>query len=88
MGCKDAVLPEPLSKSCTINCLTFEENTRHPYNNSLCLFPAVVLHLHGNQQLEGEASNLYNLYINKMDGLSADQLKESIWTILFLLKIC
>ena len=30
MRCKDAVLPEPLFKNCTINCLTFEENTTQP----------------------------------------------------------
>ena len=52
MGCKNAVLPEPLLKSHTINCLTFEENTRQPYNDNLCLFRALALHLHGNQQLE------------------------------------
>ena len=52
MGCKDAVLPEPLLKICTINCLTFEETTRQAYNNNLCLFGALALHLHGNQRLE------------------------------------
>ena len=31
MGCKDAVLPEPLLENHTINCLTFEENSRQPY---------------------------------------------------------
>ena len=30
MGCKNAVLPEPLFKNHTIDCLTFEENTRQP----------------------------------------------------------
>ena len=29
MGCKNAVLPEPLLKNCTINCLTYEENMKH-----------------------------------------------------------
>ena len=48
MGCKDEVLPEPLLKNCTINCLTFERNTRQPYNDNLCLFRAHALHLHGN----------------------------------------
>ena len=28
MGCKNAVLPEPLLKNRTINCLTYEENTK------------------------------------------------------------
>ena len=30
MGCKNAVLPEPLLRNGTINCLTFEEVTRQP----------------------------------------------------------
>ena len=38
MGCRNAVLPEPLLRKGTINCLTFEENTRQPYNDNLCLF--------------------------------------------------
>ena len=73
MGCKNAVLPEPLLENHTINCLTFEQNTRQPYNNNLCLFRALALHMHGNQQLEEETSKLFNLFINKMDGLSTDQ---------------
>ena len=73
MGCKNAVLPEPLLKNHTINCLTFEKSTRQPYNDNLCLFRALALHLHGTQRLEEEISKLFNLLINKMDGLSADQ---------------
>ena len=38
MACKNAVLPEPLLKNRTINCLTHEKNTRQPYNDNLCLF--------------------------------------------------
>ena len=57
MGCKNAVLPEPLPKNHTINCLTFEESTRQPYNDNLCLFRALALHLHGTQRLEEETSN-------------------------------
>ena len=34
MGCKNAVLPEPLLKNHTINSLTFEENTRQPHNDN------------------------------------------------------
>ena len=76
MGCKNAVLLEPLLKNCTINCLTFEENTRQPYNDNLCLFRALALHLHGTQRLEEETSNLFNLFINKMDGLSPNQFQR------------
>ena len=42
MGCKDAVSPEPLLKNHTINCLTFEENTRKPYNKT-CVFFVLLL---------------------------------------------
>ena len=70
MGCKDAVLPEPLFRNGTNNCLTFEEKTRQPYNDNLCLFRALALHMHGNQHLEEETSKLFNLFINKMDGLN------------------
>ena len=73
MGCKTAVLPESLLKNHTINCLTFEESTRKPYNDNLCLFRALALHLHGTQRLEEKTSKLFNLFINKVDGLTADQ---------------
>ena len=48
MGCKDAVLPEPLLKNHTINCLKFKENTRRPHNDNLSLFRALSPHLHRN----------------------------------------
>ena len=63
MGCKDAVLPESLLKNRTVNCLTFEKNTRKPYIDNLCLFRALALHLHGNERLEEETSNLFNLFL-------------------------
>ena len=88
MGFKDAVLPEPSLRIGIINCLTFEEITRQPYNDNLCLFRAPALHLHGTQRSEEEASKKFNLFINKKDGLSADQFQESIRTIFLLFKIC
>ena len=51
----------------------FEENPRQPCNDNLCLFRALALHLHGTQRLEEETSEIFNLFINKVDGLSADQ---------------
>ena len=35
MGCRDAVLPDALLKNHTVNCLTFEQNARQPYNDNL-----------------------------------------------------
>ena len=75
MGCRNAVLPKPLLKNHTINCLTFEENTGQPYNDKLCLFRALALHLHGTQRLEEETSEMFNFFINKLDGLSPNQLQ-------------
>ena len=57
MGCNDAVLVEPLLRNGTINCLTFEENTRQPYIDNLCLFRALALHLRENQRLEKKHLN-------------------------------
>ena len=63
MGCKDAVLPESLLKNYIINCLTYEQNTKKPYKDNLCLFRALALHLHANERLEAEASKLFNLFL-------------------------
>ena len=73
MGCKNAVLPKLLLRNGTNNCLTYEENTRQPYNDNLCLFRALALHLHGTQRLEEETSKLLNFFINKIDGPSPNQ---------------
>ena len=69
MGGKDAVLPEPLLINGTFNCLTFEGITGQPINNTLCLFRALALQLHGTQRLEEEASKLFIFFIIKIDGL-------------------
>ena len=63
IGCKDAVLPKSLLRNRSINCLTFEKNTIKPYNDNLCLFRALALHLHGNERLEEQTSKLFNLLL-------------------------
>ena len=73
MECTNAVLRELLLRNGTINYLTYEENTRQPYNNNLCLFRPLALHLHGAQPLEEKTSKLFSLFVNKMDGLSPHQ---------------
>ena len=72
MGCKKAVLSGSLLRNRTINCLMYDENTRQPHNKNFCLFRAFALHLHFTQRLEEETSNLFNLFVNKMEGLSTD----------------
>ena len=63
MGFKDGVLPDFLLKNHTVNCPTYEQNTKKPYKEYLCLFKALALHLHGNERLEEETSNLFNLFL-------------------------
>ena len=64
MVCKDTVLLEPLLRNCDANCLTFERNMRKPYNDNLCLFRELALHLHGNEKLEEETSKFFNIFSN------------------------
>ena len=47
MGCTDRVLPETILKNRAVNCLTFDESTRQPYNNNLYPFGDFALQLHG-----------------------------------------
>ena len=64
LGCNDVVLPGPLLKNQTVNCLTYEHNTKKPYKDNLCLFRALALQLHGNDKRLGEAtSKLINLFL-------------------------
>ena len=67
MGCKDAVLPKPLLRNCNVNCLTFERKTLQPYNDNLCLFSALALHLHGNKKLEEETSKIFDLFLKSSE---------------------
>ena len=73
MGCKNALLSEIVLRNGTVNCPMYEENTTQLNNDNLCLFRALDLHLHGTQRVEEETSNLFILFINKMDGLRPNQ---------------
>ena len=78
MGCKDAVLPQPLHKKHTVNCLLSGENTKQPHKQNLCFFRGLALHLRGNERMEGKTSKIFNLFLSKMDALSPNQSNESI----------
>ena len=47
--CQDAVLLKPLLKKHTVKVPIFEENTRQPYFDNMCLFRPLALLLQGNQ---------------------------------------
>ena len=53
-----------------------DKKTKHPFNDNLCVFQALSSHLQGKQRLEEDISKLFNLFIKKMDGLSADELQR------------
>ena len=75
MGCEDTVLPEPLLRNGNVNCLTFQRNTRQPYNDNLCLFRALALHLHGNEKLEEETSTIFNLFSDNSEERDVSKLQ-------------
>ena len=72
-GARTQSYPNLCLKTAQSTVSWFEESTTQPYNDNLCLFCALALHLHGTQRLEEETSKLFNLFINKMDGLSSNQ---------------
>ena len=94
MVCKDEVLPESLLKYHTINCPTYEQITKKPYKDNLCLFRAHALHLHGNDnRLQDEKSKLFNLFLinstnpdpSKVQGVCMDDIPsvQDILVIIF-----
>ena len=60
MGCKDSGTTERLLKNQLVN----EQNTKKPYKDNICLFRALALHLNGNERLEGETSEIFELFLN------------------------
>ena len=69
ISCKDTTLPGPLLKNPSVNCLKVKGSTRKLYNDNLCLFIALALHLQGNERLNEETSNLLNLLLEKTVGI-------------------
>ena len=68
MGCKDTLWPDTILKNLSVNCLAYKENTRKPYNDSLCLLIAPAWLLQRNERLESEASKKFNLFLEKTGG--------------------
>ena len=68
MWCKDAVLPERLTKNNTFNYVTYQENTKKQYNDKICLFRALVLHLHGSGGPEKENTKIFTLALADYGG--------------------
>ena len=73
LGWKALVLPKLLQRHQTLNGLTYEENTRQPYNNTVTFLKSLALHIHGNQRLEQKTSRIIKAFINTKDRLSPSQ---------------
>ena len=65
IGCPDSVIPEPLLRNNQVNCLISDQDTKQPYNDNLCLFRALAVHLHGTTGLETSVSKIFNDFLGK-----------------------
>ena len=74
--------PNLSQKNHTVNCLTYEQNTKKPYKDNLCLFRALALHWNGNERLQDETSKLFHLFLinstnpdpSKLQGVCIDDI--------------
>ena len=64
MGCPDSVLPEPLLKNLSVNCLLSNKDEQ-PYKDHLCLFCAITMYLHGHSNLDAQTFQLFTEFISK-----------------------
>ena len=76
MGCKGNVLADPTWKTHSVNFLTFEENTRKPYNDNFCLLRALALHFPGKEELERANSKFFNPSLEKTGGTDLANLRK------------
>ena len=65
MRCPDSLIPEPFLRTNHVICLVSVQNTKKPYNDNLCLFRALAVHLHGTNSLETSTSKIFNVFLEK-----------------------
>ena len=80
MGCTDSTLPEPLLRNPEVNCLV-SNGHNEPYNDNLCLFRAIAIHLFGSVDVELHATDIFHNFITvsgcdseSFTGVSFDQI--------------
>ena len=64
MGCPDSVLPEPLLKNHSVNCLLSNKD-KEPYKDHLCLFRALAMYMNGHNDLDTHTSRYFTEFITK-----------------------
>ena len=62
MGCTDTPLPEPLLRNPEVNCHVSNGHDE-PYNDNLCLFRAIALHLFGSIDVEPNATKIFHNFV-------------------------
>ena len=82
MGCKDVVLPESLLKNHTVNCLTYEQNTKKPYKDNLCLSNWMEKR---DSKKKHQSYSIY--FLLTVQTLALQSSKEFAWMIFHLWKI-
>ena len=80
MGCTDSPLPEPLLRNPEVNCLV-SNGHNEPYNDNLCLFRAIAIHLCGSVDVEPNATKIFHSFVTangcdpeSFTGVSFDQI--------------
>ena len=80
MGCTDSPLPEPLLRNPEVNCL-LSNGHDEPYNDNLCLFRAIAIHLFGSVDVEVQAKTIFHNFVTasgcdpeNFTGVSFDQI--------------
>ena len=80
MGCTDSPLPEPLLRNPEVNCL-LSNGHDEPYNDNLCLFRAIAIHLFGSVDVELQAIKIFYNFVtgsgcdpDNFTGVSFDQI--------------
>ena len=58
-----------------MNFVIFERKPRQPYNENLCLFEALALHLHGNENVQEETSKMFNLFLENSEERDVSKLQ-------------
>ena len=64
MGCPDSVLPEPLLKNHSVNCLLSNKD-KEVYKDNLCLFRAMAMYMNGHKDLDSHTSRYFTNCISK-----------------------
>ena len=64
MGCPDSVLPEPILKNHSVNCLLSNKD-KEPYKDLLCLFRALAMFMNGHKDVDSHTSRYFTEFISK-----------------------